>query len=264
MLRALLVAFVLTATPLAACINTYGTGLDGKQRESLHLVGEDLRDFLTEHPGRWHWRLERAKLAWSQDTIEKQNDFAVALIHLGDLREAIGILHGIEKKKPGLYHTATNLGTAYELSGDNARALQWIREGIRRNPDSHQASEWLHVAILEAKRTKKNHSILGLDFGTAAVPKMPVRFPNGNSGRPLDAEGTRGSLMSQLHERLAFVAPPDALVGDLLFEFANLLMLTDVVESGAAMYELAIEYGTPRAALAKQRLAHARAILKKR
>jgi tetratricopeptide (TPR) repeat protein len=262
-MRALLVAFVVfAATPLAACINTFGTDLRGQQREALGLVGEELRDYLVEHPGRWHWRLERAKLAWADETIEQQNDYAVTLIHLGDLDEAIAILQKIERKKPGLYHTATNLGTAYELAGDNARAVQWIREGIRRNPDSHRGSEWLHVAILEAKRAKKTHSILGLDFGTAVVPKLPARYPSGNDGKPLDAARTSESLQAQLHERLAFVAAPDALVGDLLFDYANLLMLVDVVESGAAMYELALEYGTPRAALAKQRLAHARKILR--
>jgi len=44
-----------------------------------------------------------------------------------------------------------DLGTAYELAGKNEPALRWIREGLRRNPNSHKGTEWLHVKILEAK-----------------------------------------------------------------------------------------------------------------
>jgi hypothetical protein len=46
---------------------------------------------------------------------------------------------------------AANLGTALELLGNKEEALHWIREGIRRNPQSHEGTEWLHAKILEAK-----------------------------------------------------------------------------------------------------------------
>jgi 3',5'-cyclic AMP phosphodiesterase CpdA len=63
-------------------------------------------------------------------------------------------------------------------------------------------------------------------------------------------------------ERLQFVAPPDPIVGDLLFDYANLLMLTDTMENAAAIYSSSCAT-TPRAALAQQRLAHARLIAKR-
>ena len=57
----------------------------------------------------------------------------------------------LERRYPGHHETAANLGTALELAGHDAPALQWIRIGIRRNADEHYGSEWLHVRILEAK-----------------------------------------------------------------------------------------------------------------
>lgn len=42
----------------------------------------------------------------------------------------------------------------------------------------------------------------------------------------------------------------------------SVLMLTDTMENAAAIYELALRYGTPRSKLARQRLAHARQVIK--
>jgi hypothetical protein len=76
---------------------------------------------------------------------------AIDLIYRGDYEKALTLLHGIEATSPGRYDTAFNLGTAYELTGDNVNALKWITEGLRRNHRSLRGSEWLHVAILNAK-----------------------------------------------------------------------------------------------------------------
>jgi hypothetical protein len=174
----------------------------------------------------------------------------------------------IEQTNPGLYATATNLGTAYELAGKNEHALSWIRAGMRRNPQSHEGSEWVHAAILETKLAMarnpnwlRTHSVLGLDFGTGTIPRMPSRFPRNNTGKTVDADEAEHAILVQMAERLQFVSPPDAIVGDLLFDYANLLMLTETMESAAAIYKLALRYDTPRAALAQQRLAHARSLV---
>ena len=262
-------AVLAVAAPLPACINTFGTDLKGEVVETF-LTADDLVDYLTKPDGP-NWRAQKKKLSrnLSQASIEQQNDYAAALLHLGEIQPALAILVRIEQTRPGLYATATNLGTAYELAGKNEHALSWIRAGIRRNPESHEGSEWLHVAILEAKLAMaanpgwlRTHSVLGLDFGSAAVPRMPARFPSGNKGQTLDARETRHAIHVQMAERLQFVGPPDPIVGDLLFDYANLLMLTDTMENAAAIYKLALRYDTPRAELAQQRLAHARLVLK--
>ena len=92
---------------------------------------------------------------------------------------------------------------------------------------------------------------------------MPARFPRDHTGKALDARETRQAIHVQMAERLQFVSPPDPIVGDLLFDYANLLMLTDTMENAAAIYKLALRYGTPRAALAQQRMAHARSLVKR-
>lgn len=267
----LLLALLAAATPARPCINTYGTDLRGRTVESSPVTGDDLVDWLTEHDGRWHWRLEKAKLLGmnlERASLEQRNDYAAVLLHLGEIKPALAILVKIEQERPGLYATATNLGTAYELAGRNEQALGWIRAGIRRNPASHDGTEWLHVAVLEAKlamagdpRWLRSHSVLGLDFGNEVVPSMPARFPPTNGGAAGDAAQTEQALYRQLHERMQFVKAPDPIVGDLLFHYGNLLMLTDVLESAEAVYEVALRYGTPHEDLLRKRLDYARTVI---
>jgi tetratricopeptide (TPR) repeat protein len=257
------------ALPALACINVYGTDLQGKKVNVDALLGDALVEALTD-TDTINWRIKRNEL-WAKGakaTLQERNDYAAALMHTGDAAAALDLLLKIEKENPGLYQTATNLGTAYELSGDNARALQWIREGIRRNPDSHYATEWLHVLILETKlniarepRWLETHSILAMGFGSATVPNRPSRFPRGNDGKPLDAQQTKEAIYTQMHERLQFVKPPEPIVGDILFDYANLLMRTDALENAKAVYELAIKYGAPRAPLAKRRVVYIRQLI---
>lgn len=266
----LAVAVITAAAPLFACINTYGTDLHGKQVETFH-TGDDLVEYLTKPDGP-NWRIQKWKLSMnlSRAPYQQQNDYAAALLHLGEIKPALAVLVRIEQANPGLYATATNLGTAYELAGKNEHALGWIRSGMRRNPKSHEGSEWVHAAILETKLAMarnpgwlRTRSVLGLDFGTGAVPRMPASFPRDNMGKPASAGETELAIRIQMAERLQFVSPPDAIVGDLLFDYGNLLMLTDTMENAAAIYELALRYGTPDATLAQQRLAHARSVLKR-
>jgi len=66
------------------------------------------------------------------------------------------MLIGIERWHPGLYATAANLGTAYELLGNVDSAYYWIEEDMRRNPQGHEGSEWMHLCILSAKRAPRS------------------------------------------------------------------------------------------------------------
>lgn len=153
--------------------------------------------------------------------INYLSDKGLILIILGKYREAIDLYKKIEKLEPGRYSTASNLGTAYELSGDNTKALHWIRRAVQINHDSHYGSEWIHINILKAK-LKGNQYItstflIGQDFGNHKIPFSKL------SGKELFL--LKKQLYYQLNERISFVEPKDKIVAVLLFDLANISYL---------------------------------------
>lgn len=264
MMRFVLVLLVFAA-PVHACLQTYHTTLDGKRKEiqAMPLPSRvEMINMVALESKAGYWEARRAELAGKGD-YESRNDHAVALLHLGKAAEAVEAFEALERERPGVYQTAANLGTAYELAGRNADALQWIREGIRRNPQSHDGTEWLHVAILEAKLAQARdpnwlatHSVLGVDFGSDARPRTPKPYPNGNDGKPVTAKELREALEYQLMERRQFVGPPDPYVADLFFDWANVVALTASLEEAVDLYDEALRFGVVRKALAEKRRAY--------
>lgn len=141
-------------------------------------------------------------------TAEDTNDYAASLIYLKRPAEAIPVLVALEKKAPGLYATAANLGTAYELVGDLPPALTWIKEGVARIPQSHDGTEWLHLAILVTR--------MKLQADPSWLEKHSVLDAVG----PKTAEDTVRAISYQLNERLHFVSPPGPVVCDLFYQAA--------------------------------------------
>lgn len=71
------------ARPAFACINVYGTDLQGKTiAGGEFLIGDDLVHYLTDHPGPLKWRLEKVKRARMLETANHQqrNDYAAVLL----------------------------------------------------------------------------------------------------------------------------------------------------------------------------------------
>lgn len=177
--------------------------------------------------------------------FKARSNYAAFLVHRGESKRAVEILERVEQEHPGEYQVAANLGTAYELSGNLDKAYHWIEQGIRRNPHSHEGTEWLHLRILKARMAVakdpswiKSHSVLELDFGSETEPKKPPTWPADSGG----AEGVIKALAYQLRERMAFVPAPDALVGGMIADLANLLALYRTVEHALPVYELALSY----------------------
>lgn len=148
----------------------------------------------------------QARAAGLPDTI----DYGVALIRLGRYADAIDTLVALEAARPGVYETAANLGTAYELVGKLEEAALWIARGIDRNPRSHAGTEWLHAAILHAK--------LKLRDDPAWLKAHSVVDPA--QVGPRDAAEIVRAIDYQLAERLQFVTAPDAVVCDLFYQAA--------------------------------------------
>ncbi len=190
---------------------------------------------------------------------QHESNKALELVHEKKFAEAIAIFEQIEKEHPGEYIIASNLGTAYELNGEPAKALHWIQEGIRRNPDSHYGSEWVHVKILEAKlamlqdsRWLEKHSVLDLDFGSGEAPAMPVSLADSKDKQ----KKTFNSLEYQVEERFPFTSAPDPIFASLLFDLGNLAAFEMTVEHSVAIQKLALTFQPTNADLVKRRIAY--------
>jgi len=174
-----------------------------------------------------------------------RSDYSVALMYLGRANEAVKLLEQLEKEKTGQYFIAANLGTAYELAGNNEQALRWINEGIRRNSHSHEGTEWLHVKILEAKIAQQKDSHY---FETHSVLNLRPEQIEENvlfGDQKLTGTQLAYAISYQLAERLKFVKPPDAAVASLLFDFAAIEAVTATLESAKKILQIAVEYGYP-------------------
>ncbi|MEO5776932.1 MAG: tetratricopeptide repeat protein [Flavobacterium sp.] len=154
-------------------------------------------------------------------------------------QEALGIYFEIEKKQPNRYSTASNLGTIYELLGNNKKALEWISKAVRINPKSHSNSEWLHVKILEAKingeQNINSEFLINASFGNDTIPKSHL-----NKKERLKLIK---ALYYQLNERVSFIQPKDKIIALLLFELGNLTYLNKDYFTAEQCYESAVAYG---------------------
>lgn len=205
--------------------------------------------------------LSRLSAKAENGDFRDRSNYAIALIRRDRALEALPILEQIAAEQPDEYAAASNLGTAYELTGDNHKALEWIRKGISMNPDAHDGTEWLHVKILEAKiqladnpQWLQTNSIVGVDFGQDARPTEPQELAKFD-GRPIAVVDLQKALEYQLRERMALVASPDEVVADLLTSLGNVLALAQSDEMASEIYALAIRYGAAHVPLRESRFA---------
>jgi len=171
--------------------------------------------------------------------LDYLSDKGIVLILLGQYERAIELYWEIEKMEPNRYSTASNIGTAYELIGQNENALKWINKSIEIDSSSHYNSEWIHARILEAK-------IKGEQFQTTEY-LLKTSFGSDNSP---DSEMTKDELKKlhlalyfQLNERVSFVQPKDKVVAQLLFDLGNMAFLLGHYADALEDYRLAKKYG---------------------
>lgn len=237
-----LLALLFTSTAFP-CINKSGTKYGGGS--GSYFGSRSLQSSLDKDLNKDGVEME-ANLRRSTNYNDR-SDYAVALMFLGRGQEAVDLLKKLELEQPGHFFIAANLGTAYELTGNNAEALKWINEGIRRYPKDHEGTEWLHAKILEAKMAQEKdpayfqtHSVLGL--GPA-----DIRGSVSVGGKQLSAGDLAVAIQYQLVERLQFVKPPDPAVASLLFDYAAIEAVTTSMESAKRILKMATDYGYPAA-----------------
>jgi hypothetical protein len=147
------VACLLIGGTSSACLWIYGTTIDGFVGEhNLMNPGtpQSLQKQMALMPSHEKKLFQHHEYT-PDDPAARASDAAVQTLLRGDAGKAVERLKDIDFDYPGRYFIAANLGTAYELAGDDENALKWILEGIKCNPQSHMRTEWLHARILEAK-----------------------------------------------------------------------------------------------------------------
>lgn len=182
-------------------------------------------------------------------------ELASVYIYQKKFREAIQLLEPIVDAHGSEMNIAANLGTAYELLGEDEKAFEWIKKSLVLQRQAHEGTEWLHLEILKAKITLKAdpnwlkmNSILGFDFGSEGKPIIP----QGISMRQMD--NAERALIYQLRERMFLIAPKDPVMADLLFDLSNIIALKYDLESAYDVLELSLKYGLEKQDVPQKRL----------
>ncbi len=203
--------------------------------------------------------IEKQLRAKDQNNAKVKSDLAgvLLLMHgVGAAEQAIALLRDAEKLLPNEYIIAINAATALELGNFYEEASHWLSEAKRRNSQPHLGSEWLQALIVSAKEQIQaepewldSNTVLGADFGERERPQLP-RMSDANFW----VQRAKHALFQQIRGRMRFSPPPDQVIGDLLFDFANIELIKDNRADAMKLYQMAIDYDTPRRQLASQRL----------
>jgi len=175
--------------------------------------------------------------------IKKQEVDAVKILLEGNTTQAIEMLKEVEAQSSH-YSVASNLGTAYELNGDNKNALIWIQEGIKRNPESHYGTEWLHALILQTKMTLENNASY---LQTNRIIPLNDDFKDNSTitidGKKYTLQEISKALNYQLQERMVFIKPKNMVIADLLYSYAIITAHQNTLEEALYLLKLSQEYG---------------------
>ena len=116
-----------------ACLWFHGTDLQGSRITVGALDPGPYLEWLIRQEARPYWEDRRREIVGKLGAAADPpliSDHAAALVHLGELPKAIALLEGLEQAHRGDYAAAANLGTAYELAGEDEKALVWIQEAM--------------------------------------------------------------------------------------------------------------------------------------
>jgi tetratricopeptide (TPR) repeat protein len=244
----LFISLLLSPAAVFSCLNNYYTPempLAGGRLTLRYLLGQRDKETLAY----WsHGFQEVGDLALQKKAFEKRgldkldfkqlSDYAVLELKTGDRKKGVTILEKLYAEHPEEYNIVANLGTAYELTGNDQKALELLKKAMNINYLSHYGSEWIHISILEQKlgpqRYDKIVDLRFADFGQWIINKDYVFERNPDS--------LKLQLAYQLHERISFIPAPDSVIGHLIMDFADLVAKTDVRDSAIAFYDYAARY----------------------
>lgn len=198
-----------------ACGNEYGVSLNGDRLHTpIFYLSDSYRSFDKDELKR---KLETAIAARGEKEDDFQNESNIALYYmkLGEVKKAISILEILTAEYPDEYIIIANLGTAYELDGQLQKALQFIKKGYEINPESHHASEWIHIKILEAKIAHGSNSNWFRRNPIVTVEEIMEHQGEARAAR------YRNHLSIQIKTRVPFTPAPNPIIANLLRSYAE-------------------------------------------
>lgn len=189
----------------------------------------------------------RQKVSWAQiqtaidnnTSYQLLSDFAWYELKLYNKPNAVKLLEYLYSKHPGEYNIVANLGTAYEVTGKNSKALQLLRKAVAINPASHYGSEWIHIRILEQKLADvpDYSKIINLQ-----INDLHTWLNDKTYQYPQPADSLLKQIAYQLHERTSFIKPPDKIIGHLIFDFASIAAKEYGQHQAKKFYDYAVKY----------------------
>ena len=189
-----------------------------------------------------------AKKDWpNNETLLKNHyrllsDYAWHEIRVGDKNYAVRLLEKLYALFPNEYNILANLGTAYELIGNNSKALELLRRAVEINPGSHEKSEWIHIKILEQKLTSPPNYASIIDL---KIKDFPTWLRNDTYQFPQNPEALKKQIAYHLHERISLIKAPDPIISQLLLDFADIVSKQDGNTAAIPFYDYANTYADP-------------------
>jgi len=251
-----LLLFILFPSLLLSCIWIDGTTIDGEYTNDASTLAVMLmKQNISTKSSQTKLKqiLENSNIKKRSKNEQEEFD-AIVLLLKGKYQQSIEKLLTLDKKSNNKYSIASNLGTAYELSGNNIEALKWITEGIKRDTSSHYGTEWLHQLILKTKiQLQENPNWLK----THRIIPLPSKFDIKSNviieNKTYNINEIQRALNYQLRERIIFVKPKDVIVADLFYTLARISAQLSSVEKGLGYLELSKLYGFSQPKLLKKR-----------
>ena len=129
--------------------------------------------FLRHSPEFYQWRIaDRLKRLETDPTnVAWMDDLAVAYDKTGQHDRAIATAIATEKRKPGRYETAANLGTFYFHAGKLEKGLPHIDRALKINPDAHFGREKYQRLLVEYVIERRNGGPLKLPLANVKDAK---------------------------------------------------------------------------------------------
>ncbi len=228
-LVALFLLSIAIVMPANACGNFYfALTKEGKLVET---------DMITRFDKNFNLEMNFNKLQKLEAKLKKEHnymllsDYSLCLLKLGKTTEALTLLQNLQKAYPTEYKIAANLGTAYELVGQNDSALKYIKLDMALNPHDHEGSEWIHVKVLETKlklKTDPNYLTQNSVLNLSSAQE--------NNSQTFD------HLNLQVRERFPFTPNKDVIMASLMEDMGDLSANLISIEYAKAYYKISKEY----------------------